>query len=107
MSGNGQHLVYPAREKLDEIRALLGIVPPPGKRCLKCGQTRESYDHPCTLCGDRPVAAENLVRAIREIVSPTKAGFHYEETHEQHARARREAGCLETVAPIGIRGARL
>jgi hypothetical protein len=58
---------------LDQVRALLRI-DLCGPRCEHCGAAR-GYDPTvaCPLCGGRRVAAENLVRAIREVVSPTGA----------------------------------
>ncbi len=55
-----------ARRALDEVRALLGIVVPPGRACLTCGGPRDAAQV-CPLCHGKQVNAENLVRAVREV----------------------------------------
>lgn len=59
------------RGVLDQVRVLLDVHLV-GPRCGFCGGARPYNIHKvCTLCHGRPVDAMNLVRAIREVVSPT------------------------------------
>lgn len=57
-----------ARRALDEVRALLGVVVPPGRACLTCGGLCEAAQV-CPLCRGKQVNAENLVRAVREVAA--------------------------------------
>ena len=54
-----------AKRVLDRVRALLGV-PTVGAACLTCGAAL-----PCPLCDGKQVRAENLVRALREVLRET------------------------------------
>lgn len=58
---------------LDRVRELLGT-PTAGPACLTCGApTPQPQRRPlmCPLCGGRRVRAENLLRALREVLRET------------------------------------
>lgn len=54
-----------ARVMLDNVRALLQLPAVTDRVCLTCGGELFG-DDPCELCGGRQVAAENVIRALRE-----------------------------------------
>lgn len=87
-----------ARAVLDRVRELLAIHLC-GPLCGFCGGARPYNIHErCPLCDGKPVNAENLLRAIREVVSPTRQPL----THETVRRgAPRGPGELEAAAPTG------
>jgi hypothetical protein len=58
---------------LDQVRELLGA-PTVGPACLTCGAaTPQPLRRPlmCPQCGGKQVRAENLVRALREVLRET------------------------------------
>jgi hypothetical protein len=54
-----------AKRVLDQVRALLGVSTA-GPACLTCGAVT-----PCQVCGGKQVRAENLIRALREVLRET------------------------------------
>lgn len=80
----------PERIALDRIRRELGMERQRNP-CPFCGDerweegTRWVRGHPiehCETCGGKRVRAANLLRAIRELASPTRGGFTYERVED-------------------------
>lgn len=98
-----------ARQKLDEIRNL--IIPnyhKPCTPCLTCGADKQHPDLLCRICGEKQVRAENLLRAIVELLNPkgTGLGWGYDrvDPNPDHHGVVEEAA-LAPVRQTARRGA--
>jgi hypothetical protein len=93
-----------ARQQLDRVRAMLGVMTR-GPACLTCGgPTAQPQRRPllCPLCGGKQVRAENLVRALREVLRPDDgARGSFGAFMTAKPRTPRPPGSVETIDGIG------